>query len=152
MPDAVIWIAVGAVLAAVVGIVVLGLARLRTLNRRVSAFACGERLLGTTGAAGELVHIGEPGPWVAGIAQYGAGRLIWWRIWSLSPRPARTWRRTELQVLDRRPMSDEGRPDIFRVRCRHQGAEFELAMSPDAYAGLMSWLESAPPRARDRVI
>lgn len=152
MPGLVLWIIVGAVVAVAIGIVVLGLARLRTLNRRVSAFVCGERPVGTPGSPGGPAASGEPRSWAAGIAQYGAGRLIWWRIWSLSPRPAHTWRRTELQVLDRRPLSDEGRPDIFRVRCRHQGAEFELAMSPDAYAGLMSWLESAPPRARDRVI
>lgn len=150
MPEAAIWISFGVLVAALAVVVVLGLTRVHSLNRRVGSFACAVRptVQGGTRAT--------PGPealvWSQGVAHYGVGRLDWWRIWSLSPRPALVWDRSDLVVLGRRGMEAVGRPDLFEVRCRHQGDEFELAMSPDAYAGMMSWLESAPPRSGDRVI
>lgn len=123
--------------------VALGLlaSRLRTLSGRVGSFTCGARPGSAPG-----------GPWVAGIAQYGAGRLDWWRSWSLSPRPARTWLRSEFEVTDRLPLSGAGRPDLYLVRCRHLDVAFELAMSPEAYAGLTSWLEASPPSTIARII
>ena len=150
MPEAAIWISFGVLVAALAVVVVLGLTRVHSLNRRVGSFACAVRpvVLGGTRAT--------PGPealvWSQGVAHYGVGRLDWWRIWSLWPRPALVWDRSDLVVLGRRGMEAVGRPDLFEVRCRHHGDEFELAMSPDAYAGMMSWLESAPPRSGDRVI
>ncbi len=151
MLDAVIWFSVGVLVVAFAVIVGLGLTRVHSLNRRVGSFACAVRPLAVSSGLRST-----PGPeapmWSQGVAHYGVGRLDWWRIWSLAPRPAQVWDRSDLVILGREGMEAVGRPDLFEVRCRHRGTEFELAMSRDAYAGMMSWLESAPPRSGDRVI
>jgi len=128
---------VGAMMLALmaVGTLALGGSRLRTLSGRVGSFVCGAR----------PAHPANS-PAVAGIAQYGAGRLDWWRSWSLDPRPAHSWQRTKFLVTGHEPLSVPGRPDLFLVQCQHLGVDFELTMAPEAYAGLTSWLESAPPR------
>lgn len=119
---------------------VLGASRLRTLSRRVGSFQCGAR------------PARPQAPWSAGIAQYGVGRIDWWRCWSLSPRPARTWHRDRLSVTGRTPLDQAGQPDQYLVRCRYDDVDFELTMSAGAYAGLASWLESAPPGRRGLVV
>lgn len=136
-----LWVAVGVVALGVVVVLALGASRLHTLSGRIGSFVCHARQTAPPGGA-----------WVAGIAQYGAGRLDWWRSWSLAPRPARTWLRSELEVIGRAPLDTAGRPDQYLVRCRHQGVDFELTMSLDAYTGLTSWLESAPPTTLSKVI
>ena len=119
---------------------VLGASRLRTLSRRVGSFQCGAR------------PARPQAPWSPGIAQYGVGRIDWWRCWSLAPRPTRTWYRDHLTVTGRAPLDQAGQVDQYLVRCRYDGVDFELTMSSGAYAGLASWLESAPPGRRDLVV
>lgn len=131
----------GLALIASVVVLVLGASRLTTLSGRVGSFVCGARPVEPADA---IV--------VAGIAQYGAGRLDWWRAWSLSPRPARSWRRSELELVTRSPLAVPNRPDLYLVQCRYQKVDFALTMSPEAYAGLTSWLEAAPPSALEHVI
>lgn len=141
MAVTIVEVAVGLILFVVLGTLGLGASRLRTLSGRVGSFVCGARPAQPPGGA-----------WVTGIAQYGAGRLDWWRSWSLAPRPTRSWQRTEFLVTGRVPLDSAGRPDLYLVRCRHLDVDFELTMSPDAYAGLTSWLEAAPPSADSHVI
>ncbi len=139
---------IGAVLGAVVLLVVvtavLGASRLRVLSSRIGSFVCGARpaVPRSTPAA----------PWTPGIAHYGAGRIDWWRSWSLAPRPARSWSRADLQVIGRAPLHGAGDADLVAVQCRYHGTDFELAMSPDAAAGLTAWLEAAPPTGLSHVI
>lgn len=130
------WVGLGAAAIVVVLLAALYRRRLGTLTGRVGSFACGLR----PGPG----H-GEP---VAGIAQYGAERLYWWRTASLSPRPKGTWQRSGLTVLDR--ADDPVRPGMMLLRCRHRDAEFELSLTRAASAGLVSWLEAAPANT-DRV-
>lgn len=138
MPGWLTWLVVlGALTLVVGGFVVFYRKRLGTLTGRVGSFVCGLRP--------EQGH-GEP---VAGVAQYGVGRLDWWRSASLSPRPARTWQRGELLVTSR--TEDPHRPGRVLVRCEHRGDEFELSLTDAACAGLVSWLE-AGPRPVGRVI
>lgn len=115
--------------------------RIRTLTRRVGSFDC--RLPVGDGTANDRV--------AAGIAQYGVGRLDWWRFWSLSIKPARSWNRSELVVLDRELIEMGGRTGIYLVRCECNGKEVRLQMSVAAYAGLTSWLEAAPPVSHGNV-
>ena len=133
------WIALGLLVLVLVAIG-LGVWRLRALSHRVGSFECGARRAGAPGA-----------PWVAGIAHYGVGRIDWWRLWSVSLRPARTWSRYDLVITGREPFSGDG-PDAYLVRCRYRGQDFELTMSRAAYEGLASWLEAAPPGRRDVVV
>lgn len=131
---------VGALLLVLAVVAGLFLSRQRTLSHRVASFTC-------------LLRESEPAPWTPGIAQYGSGRLMWWRTLSLSPRPARTWSRSELTLVERVPLDEQdeaGRP-LLLVHCRHRGHAFSLMMSAPACAGLVSWLESGP-RSMRRVI
>ncbi|QTE28748.1 DUF2550 domain-containing protein [Pengzhenrongella sicca] len=136
-----VGVAVCLVLACAVAVFALIASRIRTLSGRVGSFECAARPA-------------QPadGPWVAGIAQYGAGRLDWWRSWSLAPRPSRSWRRAQFEVVGRVSLAGAGRGDLYLVRCRHLDDDFELTMSPEAYAGLASWLEAAPPSTVIRII
>lgn len=142
---------------ALVALVVAALAtsRLQTLTRRVGSFDCALRVP-------PALARGDAPAWTSGVAQYGAESLYWWRLWSLSPRPARSWQRARLEVVDRRAANGSDRLDVpLVVRCRvvhDEGSggqepgtadDVELLMSPEAYAGLTSWLEASPPSARD---
>lgn len=127
-------------LGAVLLLVVLLASRLRTLTRRVGSFDC--RL---------PVADDVPDRVRAGIAQYGVGRLDWWRFWSLSPRPAKSWQRSELVIVTRTEVTIPGRTGIYLVRCAYRGEDLEMQMSMDAYAGLRSWLEAAPPASHGTV-
>ncbi|WP_125774372.1 DUF2550 domain-containing protein [Antribacter gilvus] len=136
----VVWIAI-AVLVAFALVLVVGVSRLRALSHRVGSFPCGARAAGN-----------PQGAWTLGIAQYGVGRIDWWRCWSLSPRPARTWQRERLEVTGRVPLDQAGQPDQYLVQCRYDGLDFELNISAGDYTGLASWLEAAPPGRRDLVL
>lgn len=134
------WIALG-LLVAVLVVAGLGAFRLRALTHRVGSFECGARPAGGDAA------------WTLGVAHYGVGRIDWWRCWSLSLRPARTWARYDLVITGREPLTAaDSRPDAYLVHCTYQGQEFELTMSRGAYEGLASWLEAAPPGRRDVVV
>ena len=122
----------------VIGVLSLGASRVRTLSRRVGSFECA------------FSRATDPNaPWIAGIGQYGADRLYWWRWWSLSPRPTRSWLRSRMFVIEHHAVADaRGYEGQLVVRCRTDDDTFDLLMSAEAYAGLASWLESAPPAAR----
>lgn len=136
----VVWVAI-AVLVAVALVLLVGGSRLRALSHRVGSFPCGARASGN-----------PQGSWTLGIAHYSEGRIEWWRAWSLSPRPARTWYRDRLEVTGRVLLEQSGQPDRYLVRCRYDGAELELNISSGDYTGLASWLEAAPPGRRDLVL
>lgn len=107
--------------------------RQSTLSRRVGSFSC-------------QLRAAPQEAWTAGIAQYGASRLIWWRTLSLAPRPAQTWSRSTLQLLERVNLDqkdEQGREQVM-VRCAHGPDRFEVLLSEQACAGLVSWLESGP--------
>ncbi|KAJ8144919.1 hypothetical protein OY671_001980 [Metschnikowia pulcherrima] len=133
------WIALGSLVLVLVAIG-SGVWRSRASSHRVGSFECGARRAGAPGA-----------PWVAGIAHYGVGRIDWWRSWSVSSRPARTWSRYDLVIAGREPLAGEA-SDTYLVRCRYRGQDFELTMSRAAYEGLASWSEAAPPGRRDVVV
>jgi hypothetical protein len=83
------------------------------------------------------------------VARYEADRLDWFRVFTMSPRPARSLSRTQLVILERQvpdgPESYSFFPGWVIVRCAYGNRILELAMSDPAYNGLAAWLESAPP-------
>ena len=105
--------------------------RVRRIANRVGSFECALR---PTGAK----------DWTSGIACYGAGRIDWYRLVSLRLRPSRAFTRDGLVVLERRVRAGAGHVIEARVACG--GEQLELAMVREAFAGLVSWLEAAPPR------
>jgi hypothetical protein len=128
------------------------LAALFTLRRlaiaRGASFDCSLR---TGTADADPLPGGAPGGgrWSIGVARYGSDRLEWFRIFSLSPRPARCFERDRFELVSQRvPSVPESRavlPGTTVVSARYDSGDVDLAMSPEAYTGLASWLEAAPP-------
>ena len=129
MPGALVLVLGALVLLGVVALLLYS--RVRALARRVGSFECALRRPGSA-------------DWTSGIAGYGVNRVDWHRLVSLAPRPASSWSRNRLHVL-----AHTGREGstatVVEVRCRYGDEEFELAMVRGAFAGLVSWLEAAPP-------
>ncbi|WP_193604676.1 DUF2550 domain-containing protein [Nocardioides dongkuii] len=88
--------------------------------------------------------------WLLGLGRYSGETLEWFRIFSLSPRPKRTWQRSELTFVGRRAPSGPEEmalyPDhlVIAVTSRRDGP-VELAMSPASLTGFQAWLEARPP-------
>lgn len=111
------------------------------------------RVLGRNGGVFELSHrvrATRPGRgWLLGIGRYSGDVLEWFRVFSLSPRPKRTWRRTELSFDSSR--APEGAeevalyPNHVIVVCRSHGDTVELAMALETLTGFQAWLEARPP-------
>ncbi len=92
--------------------------------------------------------------WHLGVGRYQGDEFVWFRVLSLRPGPDRIIHRSGLEIADRRDPSGAelyGMPPGSRVlRVSDTGGstgepEIEIAMSPDALTGFLSWLESAPP-------
>lgn len=113
------------------------------------------RVIARDGGTFELSHrvrTSHPGRgWLLGVGRYSEERLEWFRIFSLSPRPKRTWVRDELTYLGRRdPEGAEQTslfPDHVVIACRAVSGDIELAMSPATLTGFQAWLEARPPGA-----
>lgn len=131
------------VLAGLVALALLALGllalRRRLITRRGGTFDCSLRLREGPHGKG----------WVLGIGRYAGDELEWYRVFSYSTRPRRTLVRRRLQVVDRREPTGV---EVFSllagavvVSCRGDGESVELAMSPEALTGFLSWVESAPP-------
>lgn len=123
-------------LALVLAALGLLLWRLRVLALRYHSFECARN---------------SPKGWISGVAVFGADSVEWFRTLSLRPRAHATWMREAITVLERsyRAGGRAGDPDaIVEVTCTIDGTRIELAMRAGSYAGLASWLESAPPRER----
>ncbi len=114
--------------------------RRRLLQRDGGTFDCSVRL-----------HERVPGKgWVLGIARYSGDSVAWFRVFSFSLRPRRTFARNDLAVRTRRePLATEALglyAGHVIVECVQAGNEVvELAMAEDALTGFLAWLESAPP-------
>ena len=87
--------------------------------------------------------------WLLGLGRYSGESLEWFRIFSLSPRPKRSWARSDLTYVGRRdPEGVEQMslyPDHVVVSCTTPDGGLELAMGSNALMGFQSWLESGPP-------
>jgi hypothetical protein len=129
---AVAWVLLTLALLAVV-------LRRRFLHRRLGTFDCSVRF--------ERRERGKG--WRFGVAHYSRDRIEWFRVFSLSPRPRYVFVRRDLQVHGRRvPDGAEAYAVLANalvLQCTLGERPLELAMSPDAVMGFMSWLEAAPP-------
>ncbi len=126
---------------AFVGLALLALTvRRLILQRPVGTFACSLR-------RGE--HADGDG-WSYGLGRYHGDRIEWYRIFAVSPRPKHVLSRRTLVVRVRRdaiPAETLSIPGGSLVlECTYAGERLELAMSPEAMTGFLSWVEAAPPR------
>lgn len=123
-------------LLVIVGFIV----RRRTLQRAGATFDCSLRETLASHGRG----------WTLGLARYGEDSIEWFRVFSWSPRPRRTYARNELAVRSRRrPTGPEAlavTPGAIVVQCTASGGRvLELAMAEDSLTGFLAWLEAAPP-------
>ncbi|MFS3129916.1 DUF2550 domain-containing protein [Nocardioides sp. Bht2] len=96
--------------------------------------------------------------WVLGLGRYAGDELQWFRIFSLSPRPGRVWKRSGLSFEGRREPVGHEELALYAehviVVLREGQVDLELALGPASLVGFQSWLESAPPGTdwdRDRL-
>ncbi len=111
------------------------------------------RLLSRHGGTFELSHrfrtdVSDRG-WMLGLGRYSGERLEWFRVFTLSSRPKRSWSRDELEYDGRRePVGAEQAslyPDHLVIECSSPDGRVELAMSRSSLTGFQSWLEAKPP-------
>ncbi len=90
--------------------------------------------------------------WLLGLGRYSGENLEWFRIFSLAPRPKRTWDRADLEYAGRREPEGVEELSLYAdhvvVACSTPTGDLELAMSPDSLMGFQSWLEAMPPGTR----
>lgn len=120
----------GAIVAAMILVAVLLALRVAFLMGRKSTFG------------GWMVEPGDR-KWVRGICAYGELRLAWFPMLGVSLRPGVLLPRTVLKVVGAPLPSKDGRYIIVRLRAP-QGL-YMLALSAGDSAGLISWVNSAPP-------
>ena len=123
-------------------LIILALRR-RWLSRSGGTFECSLRLRTTTPGTG----------WVLGVARYSGEQLEWFRVFSFSFRPRKTFRRGDVVVLENRAPDAIEAVSLYagqRVVRMEEGTDadgqlWDAAMSSDSLTGLLSWLEAAPP-------
>lgn len=111
------------------------------------------RVLSRGGGTFELshrVHTGDAGRgWLLGLGRYSGEQLEWFRVFTLAPRPKRSWTRGELSFEGAREPEGMERnvlyPDHVVVSCQSADGEVELAMGRDSLTGFQAWLEARPP-------
>jgi hypothetical protein len=121
-----------------VGLVAAGmlLVRTRMLLGRRGAFECARLSRGAR-------------RWASGIGVFSPGRLEWYRLLSLSPRPAWSGPRSRLRVVERTIRVERGRPtSVVELTCACERDAITLAMREQVAAGFVSWVEAAPPEGR----
>jgi hypothetical protein len=87
--------------------------------------------------------------WNLGVGRYRGDEFVWYRVISLGAGANVALNRLHLEITDRRrPWSTEENvvpADSTVLRCRDGELTVELAMTPDALTGFLSWLEATPP-------
>ncbi|SDC50500.1 DUF2550 domain-containing protein [Actinokineospora iranica] len=95
--------------------------------------------------------------WHLGVGRYQGDEFAWFRALSLRAGPDRVIHRAGLEIAARRDPGRFEMPNmplgsrVLRVENLLGGPphpEVEIAMTPDALTGFLSWLESAPPGQR----
>jgi Protein of unknown function (DUF2550) len=130
---------IGLCVLALVLVAVLLVVRRRWLARHGGTFDLSVRVRSDRAGRG----------WALGVGRYNIDELEWFRIFTLSLRPRRSFRRKLLEIEDRRePVGVEEfalYDDAIVVAGRYAGEPIELALTSAALTGLLAWLEAAPP-------
>lgn len=123
------WLLAGLAVMAVLVLAYINV-RAQRLNRTLGSFSC-------------ALQIGPEGKWYAGVGQYGAETLTWYRLVSLSNRPQFVLSRRTLELSPARP---HGTVDgLLEVTITSGTEQWDLAVDPQTFNGLVSWVESGAP-------
>lgn len=107
--------------------------RARRLDTTLGAFRCWSRPDAQSG-------------WTSGIGMYGAETLTWYRLVAFSNKPVYTIARRGLEISA--PIQHSADGSMFEVRLRAGDKRYEMAVAPQTYNALVSWVESGPPLPR----
>jgi hypothetical protein len=126
----------------------------------LGAIVARRRLIGRHGGTFEFSLRLSPGAasggWAVGIGRYSGDHLEWFRTFSVSPRPSRSWTRDDLRYAGRRERTPAEEyaiyPDHVIVRCDGPSGSLEFAMALTAVTGFLAWLEASPPGRGHRPI
>lgn len=118
-----------ALLVAIVAVVVL-LVRLRMIGRIVGTFECWVRPDASSG-------------WISGMARFGSEEFQWFRLIAFAYGPQYRFPRGTT-ALSQPITGTDGK--VVEVTLIAEGQRLYLALSPQWYNGLVSWLESGPPK------
>ena len=105
--------------------------RARRIASRLGAFRCWSRPDVQSG-------------WTAGIGVYGVDDLSWYRLVGFSLQPVYTVPRSGLEVSA--PIAHSADGSVVEVRLAYGEHRYEVAVERLTYNGLVSWVESGPPR------
>lgn len=110
-----------------------------------------QRTGGTTEVSLQLNTLTHGRGWVLGLGRYEGDDLLWFRVFSLSPRPRRRLSRRDLQArTSRPPEGGEKRALIGQVtvvELTSDRGDVLLALDTNAVTGFLAWLEARPPGA-----
>ncbi|MFT0847502.1 DUF2550 family protein [Actinomycetaceae bacterium L2_0104] len=81
--------------------------------------------------------------WRTGILLLGLNDLQWYRSRSLRLRPQRVIAREDFAIVSHRFSSDD--PNTTIIKVTDDGEPLVIAMNAGSFAGLVSWIDSAPP-------
>ncbi|WP_182354466.1 DUF2550 family protein [Flaviflexus huanghaiensis] len=119
------------VLLLIAGVFILwAVLRTRALYRRVGSFPC-------------AVSVPNSETWRSGVAIFGAEYITWFRIASLSRKPAYSFSRHRLRVVDYHQRDEVEGTIVVHLECN--GEELLWAMSMSSMAGLVGWMDGARP-------
>lgn len=128
MEQVLVVLALVALLAVV--LLVIFLTRLRSIAGRVGSFECAlQRPGGMT--------------WTSGLALFTDNSLRWYRLVSVSPRPAAHWARESIELGQAVRRFENGK--VLEVPCTIAGRRYKLAMHEASHSALVAWMESAAP-------
>lgn len=134
----VVGVLLGLVLLLGIGLVV----RRRMLERHGGTFELSYRARATRPGRG----------WLLGVGRYQGEVLEWFRIFSLSVRPKRSWNRADLELAGHRDPAGAEAMSLYAghvvVTCESSEGVVELAMGRSSLVGFQSWLEAMPPGSR----
>jgi hypothetical protein len=92
---------------------------------------------------------GWSGGWAFGIGRYREDDLEWFRTFSFTSWPKRTFRRHQLVVDRRREPDAEESYELpaghVVLVCQSGGVPVEVSMTEPAATAFVTWLEAAPP-------
>ena len=135
-------------------LLLLGYALLLLVRRRVLTRGSGTFELSYRARKGRTPRSGRG--WVLGLGRYQGEALAFYRVFGVLLRPVRTFPRESMVVAQRRAPSSAEQHVLYGghvvVECLVGEERVDLAMSPGALTGLLSWLEAAPPGRAPRTL
>ena len=116
------------------------------------------RYISRNGGTFELSHRARSAPtgrgWVLGLGRYSGDDLEWFRIFSLSPRPRRTWSRAGLAYLGRRDPEGHEQMSLYAdhviVTLQHRARRHRPGDEPVVPDGLPGLARGGPARLARR--